>query len=272
MLKTEQRNPASTHIDTMSTREMVDLIARENYNAARAVEAACAQIAQAVDLIAAAFAQGGRLFLLGAGTSGRLGVLDAAECPPTFGVDPGQVVGIIAGGYDCMFAAKENAEDNAEAGARDLAAQGLTAQDVAIGISAAGGAAYVIGALRYAREVGAGTIALTCNENAPIGAGADVCIVTDTGAEVIAGSTRMKAGTAHKMVLNMLTTCAMVKDGKVYENMMINLKPTNAKLAHRMEGIVCEIVGCTQEQAHTLLDGSGWSIRAAVEHFKEENE
>lgn len=272
MLKTEMRNPKSTHIDKMTSAEMVTLIAEENYNAARAVEAAKDDIARAADLVSEALAKGGRLFFIGAGTSGRLGVLDAAECPPTFGTDPDEVVGIIAGGKECMFRAKENAEDSAELGRDDLASYALCEKDAVVGISASGGADYVVGALKYAKEKGAYAIALVCNENSKMGKIADVSIVTDTGAEVVAGSTRMKAGTAHKMVLNMLSTCAMIKNGKVYENMMINLKPTNIKLKRRMIGIVCEIIKCSEERAQELLEQGGWDIRTAIESSGAEQE
>lgn len=264
MLKTEMRNPKSTHIDQMTTADMVSLIAEENYNAARAVDAAKKKISEAVELVSSALAKGGRLFLMGAGTSGRLGVLDASECPPTFGVDENTVIGIIAGGEECMFRAKENAEDSAQAGRNDLAAYIISENDAVVGISASGGAGYVAGALEYAKETGAATVALTCNEDTRISKIADVTIVTDTGAEVVSGSTRMKAGTAHKMVLNMLTTCAMIKNGKVYENMMINLRPTNIKLRQRMIGIVCEILKCTEQRAQSLLEKSEWDIRTAI--------
>lgn len=267
MLKTEMRNPSSTHIDKMSSIEMVSLIAKENYNAARAVEQECESIAKAVDMISASFENGGRLFFIGAGTSGRLGVLDAAECPPTYGVDHLMVNGIIAGGRDSMFRASEGAEDNEESGMRDIEEAGVKAGDVVCGISVAGGAAYVAGALKKARALGAKTISLTCNRGSLIESLSDLCICTDTGAEVISGSTRMKAGSAHKMVLNMLTTCAMVKTGKVYENMMINLKPSNIKLKRRMIGIVCEICGCEEKTSEELLEKGNWNIRDAIEIY-----
>ena len=243
MLKTEMRNERTMHFDKMSTSEMVAAMAAENYNSARAVEAASEDIARAVDAVAEAFGKGGRLFMIGAGTSGRLGVLDAAECPPTFGVSRDTVVGIIAGGHDCMFRAAEGEEDDEAAGRRDISSHGVGVNDVLIGISVAGGAAYVVGALEEAGARGAVTVALTSNPDTPISRAADITIFTDTGAEVITGSTRLKAGTAHKMVLNMITTCAMSKTGKVYENMMINLRPSNIKLTARMVRIVTEIAG-----------------------------
>jgi len=268
MLKTEMRNPKTTHIDQMSTHEMVRVIAQEFYESVRAVEREEGNIARAVDLIAASIAAGHRLFFIGAGTSGRLGVLDAAECPPTFGVEPGLITGIIAGGRDCMFTASENAEDGEEAGRRDIRQNGVCAGDVVVGISVAGGAAYVAGALNEAKKLGAAAVALTCNAGSAIERESDITICTDTGAEVIAGSTRMKAGTAHKMVLNILTTGAMVKNGKVYENMMINLRPSNIKLRARVVRITQEIVGCDEAAAVRLLEENGWSIRAAAEAAK----
>lgn len=260
------RNPATTHIDQMSTKEMLSVIAAENYNAARAVEEAVPSITLAVDAITEAFRQGGRLFFIGAGTSGRLGILDAVECPPTYGVPYDMVNGIIAGGPDCVFRASENAEDLEEKGILDIEKHGVRAGDAVVGISVAGGAAYVVGALKKAHSLGAVTVALTCNENTPLEQVSDICICTDTGAEVITGSTRMKAGSAHKMVLNMLTTCAMVKLGNVYENMMINLKPTNIKLRKRMIQIVCDICGCEADEAESMLERNGWKIREAIQN------
>ena len=264
MLKTEQRNESTTHIDKMTTAEMVAAIAKENYNAAKAVEEASADIAKAIDAITESFRKGGRLFFIGAGTSGRLGILDAAECPPTFGTDKSQVVGIIAGGRNCVFEASENAEDKEENGRADIAEHNLGENDVLVGISVAGGAAYVVGALREAKKRGAVTVALTSNYDTPISKESDIAIVTDTGAEAIMGSTRMKAGSAHKMVLNMLTTCAMVKTGKIYENVMINLRPTNIKLKKRMINIVADLGNCTVEEAEKKLDNNEWNIRKAL--------
>jgi len=268
MLKTEMRNANTMHIDKMTSAEMVAAMARENYRAAAAVEEQSEAIARGVDMIAEAFHRGHRLFFVGCGTSGRLGVLDAVECPPTFGADPSMVQGIIAGGERRMFAASENEEDKEDKGRLDVEERGVSAGDVVVGVSVAGGAAYVVGALGRARELGAATVALTCNEGSPIAAVSDLAIVTDTGPEVITGSTRLKAGTAHKMVMNMLTTCAMVKTGRVYENMMVNLKPYNIKLRQRVINIVCDICGCDREKAVELLDATGWEIRAAAELHK----
>ena len=264
MLKTEMRNPLTMNFDKMSTEEMVSVMTLENANAVRAVEAASGSIAKAIDTVAEAFSNGNRLFFIGAGTSGRLGVLDASECPPTFGVSPDMVQGIIAGGKECMFRAAENAEDLSINGRNDVISYGIRAGDVLVGISVAGNAAYVREALRTAKELGAHTVALTCNDKAQISEFADISIVTDTGAEVLTGSTRLKAGTAHKMVLNMITTCAMTKIGNVYENLMINLRPTNDKLRERTIRIVQEILGCKRDEAIEKLENNEWNIRRAV--------
>lgn len=264
MLDTEKRNPNSMHIDKATTAEMLSIMQTENLNAVKAVEKALPAIEQAVDIIAEAFSNGGRLFYIGAGTSGRLGVLDASECPPTFGVPQEQVVGIIAGGEPCLTRASENREDDAAGGVRDIMAHGLCEKDVVVGISVAGSASYVIGALEYANAIGAVSISLSCNWDTPMEKVAKITIVTPTGAEVIAGSTRLKGGTAQKLVLNMLTTCAMIKTGKVYENMMINLRPANKKLKDRVIRIVADIKHCDRETAIELLEKGDWNIRKAV--------
>ena len=265
MLKTETRNEASWHIDRMDTLSMVRLMNQENRNSVDAVEAALEQVAAVCDAVAAAFDKGGRLFYIGAGTSGRLGVMDAAECPPTFGVPREQVVGIIAGGEKCMVQAAEAQEDDAQAGVEDLRKHGLCEKDVVVGISASGGAAYVVGALEYANSVGAVSVSLCSNPDSPMERVAQLSIVTDTGPEVITGSTRLKSGTAQKLVLNMISTCAMVKTGKVYENMMINLKPSNQKLKGRTIRIVSQILGCDLETAEQRLAENDWNIRQAVQ-------
>ena len=264
MLKTEQRNPKSTHIDKMSTLDMVKLMSEENYVAVKAVEDAAESIAEAVDAIALSMENGGRLYYIGAGTSGRLGVLDASECPPTFGVSPDLVSGIIAGGYDCLVKASEGGEDSYENGVLDVKDR-LRAGDVIVGISAAGGAKYVLGALEWARANGCITVGVTSNNDSPLAKNSDIAIFTDTGAEIITGSTRLKAGTAQKLVLNILSTAAMVKTGRVYENLMINLRPTNEKLRRRVISIVCEIKKINEDEAIALLDANDWSIRKAVE-------
>lgn len=264
MRKTEERNEKTMHLDRMTTEDMVAVMQEENYNAVRALETAKEAIGRAIDEIAPRMEAGGRLFYVGCGTSGRLGVLDASECPPTFGVSPDEVVGIIAGGDSALRTAAEGVEDRAEEGRNDLIARGFCEKDSVVGISAAGGAAYVLGALRYANECGALTVGLSCTAGSPLLTEARIAICTDTGAEVVTGSTRMKAGTAHKLVLNMLSTGVMVRRGMVYENMMIHLRPSNIKLRDRMIRIVCEISGVSAERAEAALDKGNWNIRAAL--------
>ena len=265
MINTEKRNKNTYNIDKMSTHDMLKIINDENAAVTKAVDNALPQITQVCDTVSDAIKAGGRVFYIGSGTSGRLGVCDAAECPPTFGVPHDLFNGIIAGGEKCMFKAAENAEDNPDAGIDDLKSRGFSDKDVLIGISASGSAAYVISAVKYAKSIGAKTAAITNNPDTELGKAADVDICADTGPEVITGSTRMKAGTAQKLILNMISTASMVKCGCVYENMMINLRPTNKKLRRRMIGIVTEILGCSYEKAEALLEANEWSIRKAVE-------
>lgn len=268
MLKTEMRNEKTTHIDKMSTGEMLKLINEANFEAVKAVENAAAQIEKAIEIVTDAIASGGRLIYIGAGTSGRLAVADAAECPPTFGVERGVVCAIIAGGEKTLVNASENQEDFEDVGYSDAKAMNLTSKDVLCGISASGGAAYVAGAMKAGKEAGGKTLSLSCNENTLIGSLADVEIVTDTGAEVIQGSTRMKAGTAQKLVLNQLSTCAMIKTGKVYENIMVNLKPSNKKLRQRMINIVCSLTGMAESESEAALERNDWVIRNVLEENK----
>ncbi len=271
MFSTESRNPNTMHIDRASTIEMLNMIQNENLVAVNAVGQAIESIAKAVDCITDGLDKGGRLIYMGAGTSGRLGVLDAAECPPTFGVDKGLVIGIIAGGVRCMAEAAEGEEDDGEAGIQSLKDIDITENDRIVGISASGNASFIADGLNYAKSVGATTIGITSNPDSRLDKESDISIILQTGAEVITGSTRMKAGTAQKLVLNMLSTCAMIKTGKVYENLMINLKPTNIKLRKRVISIIREICGCEEEFAVELLDKNDWSIRDAIEQFKAQN-
>lgn len=264
MLNTETRNKNTYDIDKISTYDMLKIINDENDTVTKAVDSALPQIAVVCDIVADAIKSGGRVFYIGSGTSGRLGVCDAAECPPTFGVPYDLFNGIIAGGEKCMFKAAENAEDNPEAGIEDLKARNFCNKDVLIGISASGSASYVISAVKYAKSIGAKTASITNNPDTELGKAANIDICADTGPEVITGSTRMKAGTSQKIILNMISTVSMVKCGCVYENMMINLRPTNKKLHRRMIGIVTEILGCTEEKAEELLEKNEWSIRKAV--------
>lgn len=264
MLKTEMRNINTTHIDTASTRQMVEMMHTENHNTLAAIETQTEQIATVIDAISARFAAGGRLFYIGCGTSGRLGVLDAAECPPTFGVTCGRVVPIMAGGAKCLSEAGESEEDSAEFGIRDLALHLPTAIDSVVGLSASGSAPYVVAALKYAKSLNCLTVSISANPDNPIGTIADLSIVAETGAEVIAGSTRLKAGTAQKLILNMISTCVMIKQGYVKENLMINLKPTNLKLRDRVIRITCELSGASYEAAEKVLEQTDWEIRDAV--------
>ena len=265
MLKTEMRNPKTTHLDRMSTAEMLRVIQEENFNAVKAVGECLEAIGRAVDAATESLRKGGRLVYVGAGTSGRLGVLDASEACPTYGVPEGTVLGVMAGGVEALYRAGEKEEDSAEAALKDLKAANLSPADCLVGISAAGGAEYVLAAVEYAKSLGCATVGITCNAGSPLDRLAGISVVTDTGAEVVTGSTRMKAGTAHKMVLNMISTCAMVHLGNVYENMMVNLKPTNAKLRGRMVGIVAEIRKIGRDEAEKLLDSAGWDIRRAIQ-------
>lgn len=260
MRETETRNERTRHIDKMSTEEMLEAMQRENENAAKAVRNALKSIGSVIEKIDIRMKAGGRLIYAGCGTSGRLGVLDASEIPPTFGAE-GKVIALIAGGDKALRKAAEGAEDDEEQGKKDLENLAIKKEDSVIGISAAGGAAYVKGALNAAGEKGCYTACITSNRDAEISGYAEDTICTETGAEAITGSTRMKAGTAQKMVLNMISTALMIKQGYVYENLMINLKPTNQKLRKRMENIVCELTGCTEQEAVRLLDGNGWDIK-----------
>ncbi len=262
-LKTEGRNQNTLHIDEMSTIDMVTLMNNENRVVEDAIATQLDEIAKAIDIIAERLDAGGHLIYIGAGTSGRLGVVDASECPPTFGVDYRLVRGIMAGGEDAMFRAVEGAEDNEARGAEELLADGVAAGDVVVGLSASGGAPYVLGALKKAREIGAIPMGITCNPDSRMHAICDVTMAPYVGPEVITGSSRLKAGTAQKLILNMLSTGAMIKTGKVVGNLMINVKPTNVKLRDRCIRILMELGECDRETAEDLIDELG-DIRAAL--------
>ncbi|MEZ8093906.1 N-acetylmuramic acid 6-phosphate etherase [Photobacterium swingsii] len=261
---TESRNPASQDIDTLSTLDMLAVINNEDKKVAIAVEQVLPEIAQVVDAVAAAFQQGGRLIYTGAGTSGRLGILDASECPPTFGTKAEQVVGLIAGGHAAILRAVENAEDNQVLGKSDLTALNFTDKDVLVGIAASGRTPYVLGAMTYAKEIGATTACISCNPHSPMTELADVSITPVVGPEVVTGSSRMKAGTAQKLVLNMLTTGAMIRSGKVYGNLMVDVEATNAKLVERQKRIVIEATDCTREQAEIALHACEGHCKTAI--------
>lgn len=263
-LTTERENDKSVGLDEMSPLEIVTLMNEEDQTVAKAVKQALPAIADAVEAIVASLKAGGRLIYVGAGTSGRLGVLDASELPPTFGVDPDMAVALLAGGRDAVFKAKEGAEDDAEAGERDLQRIRLEARDAVVGISASGRTPYVIGALKYAKRIGVKAIALSCNRPSRMSSIADVAIEVVTGPEVLTGSTRLKAGTAQKMVLNMLSTAAMVRMGKTYKNLMVDVKPTNEKLVDRARRILMKATGVSYEEADKALKAADHQVKVAL--------
>ena len=262
-LPTEARNPASERIDEVSTLEMLGILHAADQEAVAAVGRVLPSIAAAVDAIAARIEAGGRLFYLGAGTSGRLGVLDASECPPTYNTPPQLVQGIIAGGDAALRRSIERAEDSPELGARDLEEHDFDSGDALVGIAASGRTPYVLGGMEHARRLGALTIGLTCVPGSPLATSAEIAIVPATGPEVVTGSTRMKAGTATKLVLNMLSTGALIRLGYVYSNLMVNVQPTNTKLADRAARIVATITGLTHDQAAQLL-AKAEAVKTAV--------
>ena len=263
-LLTEQINPATLHIDELPTLEMLRLINQEDARVVPAIEKELSAIARAVDLVADRLGQGGRLFYMGAGTSGRLGILDAAECPPTFNTDPEMVQGLIAGGREAAFRAIEGAEDHPESGAADLQERNPTPRDAVMGIAASGVTPYVLGGLEQARRAGCGTIFFTCSPTAAREVEADVKIVPQVGPEAITGSTRMKAGTATKLVLNMISTCTMVKLGKTYGNLMVDLQPVNAKLRDRSIRILVHLTRIGREEAERRLEEAGGQLKVAL--------
>ncbi|AIN63356.1 MULTISPECIES: N-acetylmuramic acid 6-phosphate etherase [Providencia] len=261
---TESRNAASTNIDQLSTIDMLQVINNEDKQVPLAVEKVLPQVAQLVDKVAQAFLNGGRLIYVGAGTSGRLGILDASECPPTYGTPHEQVVGLIAGGHQAIFRAVENAEDKPELGEQDLLNIQFNDKDVLVGIAASGRTPYVLGALAYARKVGAVTASISCNPNSPVANAADIAITPIVGPEVVTGSSRMKAGTAQKLVLNMITTGAMIRIGKVFGNLMVDVEATNAKLVERQVKIVMEATECDRQTAELALQQCQRHCKTAI--------
>lgn len=263
-IATEQRNPNTMNIDTLSTLDMVKLINREDHRVAEAVALVTDKIAEAVDVIAARLSTGGRLIYCGAGTSGRLGILDAVECPPTYSTDPETVQALMAGGYGAIFKAVEGAEDSKELGKTDMQGIGFSGKDVLVGIAASGRTPYVLGCMEYAKELGAPTVAVTCCPGSILDSFADIGIAPAPGPEVVTGSTRMKSGTAQKMVLNMLSTGAMIKLGKVYGNLMVDVKPSNEKLVRRCVTIVCSATDCAEAEAVEALEQCGYHPKTAI--------
>lgn len=263
-IATEQRNPHTMNIDALSTLDMVKLINREDHRVAEAVGLVTDKIAAAVDVIADRLCQGGRLIYCGAGTSGRLGILDAVECPPTFSTDPEMVQALMAGGYGAIFKAVEGAEDSKELGVQDMKAIGFSSADVLVGIAASGRTPYVLGCMEYAKALGAATVSVTCCPGSVLDTFADIGIAPAPGPEVVTGSTRMKSGTAQKMVLNMLSTGAMIRLGKVYGNLMVDVKPSNEKLIRRCVTIVCTAAECDEQTAVTALEACGYRPKIAI--------
>ncbi|WP_340611813.1 N-acetylmuramic acid 6-phosphate etherase [Xenorhabdus bharatensis] len=263
-LVTESRNSASAHIDQLSTQDMLRVINDEDKKVALAVEQTLPQIALVVDKVAEAFRRGGRLIYCGAGTSGRLGILDASECPPTYGTRPEQVVSLIAGGHKAILKAVENAEDNRQLGADDLKELHFSKKDVLVGIAASGRTPYVLGAMEYAVSIGATVACISCNPDSPMTQLADIAITPVVGPEVVTGSSRMKAGTAQKLVLNMITTGAMIRTGKVYSNLMVDVEATNAKLIERQKNIVMAATECSREVAEQALSACNGHCKTAI--------
>lgn len=263
-LTTESRNQNTLNIDKVSTLEMVKMINEEDKKVANAIEIELPQIAEAIDGIVERMQKGGRLIYIGAGTSGRLGILDASECPPTYGVSEELVQGLIAGGQEAIFRAKEGAEDSKELAVLDLKDKHLNENDTVVGIAASGRTPYVIGGLEYANEIGSLTISVTCNADSQVAKEAKIAISPVVGAEVVTGSTRLKSGTAQKLVLNMLSTGSMIKMGKVYGNLMVDVKATNEKLVERSKKIVCEATGVSFKEAETILNETGFDVKLSI--------
>ncbi len=263
-IATEQRNPNTMNIDTLSTVDMVKLINQEDHRVAEAVSLVTDKIAEAIDVIADRLGKGGRLIYCGAGTSGRLGILDAVECPPTYSTEPEMVQALMAGGVGAIFKAVEGAEDSKELGVQDMKAIDFASGDVLVGIAASGRTPYVLGCMEYARELGAPTVSVTCCPGSVLDHFADIGIAPCPGPEVITGSTRMKSGTAQKMVLNMLSTGTMIKLGKVYGNLMVDVKPSNEKLVRRCVTIVCNAAECSDAEATAALEACSYRPKVAI--------
>ena len=263
-MTTETRNPRTMQLDQMSELEIVTVMNEEDARVPLAIAKCLPQIAQAAAWAVESFEQGGRLFYMGAGTSGRLGVLDAAECPPTFGVPQGMVVGLIAGGEKAFIVAVEGAEDSRELAVQDLQSHHLTAKDFVVGIAASGRTPYVLGGLDYARSVGCHTAAIACNPGSAVGKAADLAIEVNCGPEVLTGSTRLKSGTAQKLILNMISTASMVRIGKAYQNLMVDVMQTNEKLHTRAENIVMDATGVERSVARHAIDEAKGSVKTAI--------
>ncbi|MCJ0929906.1 N-acetylmuramic acid 6-phosphate etherase [Virgibacillus halodenitrificans] len=267
-LATEKRNQHTAHIDTMSTKEILNVINKEDMTVAQRVQQVLPQVEKVVDAVSHALSRGGKLFYVGAGTSGRIGIMDAVECPPTFSTSPELVQAVMAGGTGAFVQAVEGAEDEEERGIEDLEKRNITDLDVVIGIAASGRTPYVIGALKHAKKVGAVTVSLSSNLDSAISKFASIPIEVETGPEVLTGSTRMKAATAHKMILNMITTTSMIKIGKVYENLMVDVKVSNKKLKDRAISIVSTITNVAEEKATEILEITNFEVKPAIVMLK----
>ncbi len=263
-LTTERRNEKTMDLDMKSSLEIVTLMNDSDYQVIEGVKEVLPQVANAIEWCKEAIESGGRIIYMGAGTSGRLGVLDSVECPPTFGVSPDVVVGLIAGGERAFIKAVEGAEDSEELGQKDLEEIQLKKEDIVIGIAASGRTPYVLGAYKYAKKIGCKTVAIACNKKSKIGTAADLAIEVDNGPEVLTGSTRLKAGTSQKMILNMISTGTMIQCGKVYQNLMVDVMQTNEKLVVRAENIIQEATGCTKEIASIARKKSGGKVKVAI--------
>lgn len=263
-MTTETRNQNTMNLDTMTPLEVVTAMNREDAKVPKAIEPLLPEIAQAVEWAIASLEAGGRMFYMGAGTSGRLGVLDAVECPPTFGVSPDLIVGLIAGGNRAFVKAVEGAEDSRELGENDLKDRNLTEKDLVVGIAASGRTPYVLGGLAYAKQVGCRTVAISCNADSAVGAAADLAIEVVVGPEALTGSTRLKSGTAQKLILNMISTASMVGTGKAYQNLMVDVMQTNEKLHVRAENIVMEATGVDRENARAAITQADGSVKTAI--------
>ena len=263
-MTTETRNAATMDLDQMTPLEIATVMNQEDRKVPLAIEKALPQIARTIEMVENAFRQGGRLFYIGAGTSGRLGVLDASECPPTFGVDGDMVVGLIAGGDKALRFPIEGAEDDRELCVKDLKERALCPKDVLVGIAASGRTPYVLGGLEYAKSLGCGTAAIACNSGSAVGKAADIAIEAEVGPEVLTGSTRLKSGTAQKLIVNMISTGAMVRIGKAYQNLMVDVVQSNEKLQVRAENIVMEATGVDREKARQTIDAAQGSVKTAI--------
>lgn len=263
-MSTERVNPNTAELSSMSIREAIEVINRENYNAVACIEPQYEMLERVIEITSQVLEEGGRIIYIGAGTSGRIGLLDAVECPPTFGVDYNTVIGLIAGGDNAFVKAVEGAEDSPELGAEDLKKIGLSEKDVVIGLAASGRTPYVIGGLKYAKEAGARYCAVVCNKDSEISRICPLTIEAEPGAEILTGSTRLKAGTTTKLILNMISTISMIRIGKIYKNYMVDVKMSNEKLIARGTNIVSAVTGCSREEAEKVLAESGGGVRTAI--------